>query len=1106
MSILTLVFAPSTYAQIVTWNGSAGTGAWATAANWDSDPALPATTDVATFDAANANSQFSITLGANRTINGLDFLSTGANGFTFNSGSQLTLGAGGITNRNSATQTFSSDVRINSNQTWAATSGDLDFNNVLINRNLVLTGANNIDFAGTLTMQNSRIITNDSTGVFTINNIDLSATTNRLLTLTGTEDTSITGLISNAGRIRKRGTGTLTVSGANTYTGDTILNGGTVVIGDNASFGTSRIDFNNITLDGGGVARHIANESRLLNTLRFGGTSDIELSGNMTLTNNRNIYADGTGAYEISGDIALSNNTNNRTLIVRGANDMTISGDISNGASATAGRLTKNDAGTVTLTGTNTYDGTTDVNAGILVITGDNSGLSGQFRLDNGDVQVGAANAFGTGELRLAAGDIRGDGIARTITNDITLAGSGTIIKGSSDLTFTGTTTLNGNRVLNVTNTGLTTLGNIDLSNTTSNRTLTLTHAAGSDVVIDGVISNSASSASRLTKNGTGTLTLTGDNTFTGVTVINAGTVNVGNGGTTGSLTGNITNRAALRYNRADTLIQSGRISNSGSVTQAGSGTTIFTAANNYTGGTTISAGTLQLGNGGTTGSFTGNVTNNAALRYNRSNNFNFSSDISGTGTVTTDAGQLTLSGTNSCGGDTTVNSGSTLVLSADDALGSGGATTANSGGTLALQGNIRDANQTLVTIGGTGNSSAGAIQNSSGVNTLSADVDLSADTTITSNAGTLNFGLQSAGDSTYLSKSIDLGTNILTVDTDAGATVAFRYDITGTGGITKTGEGDLLLNNGWNTYTGDTNINDGKFILSPYTYSASFPANYGLTSDVIVGDNIGAANSATFQMGDGVESDPAEYIRDTQNITVNSDGYWNLQGFKETIANLSINGGTIDAQESGGTLNERLDVTGVITADVGSGSATSTINGLIGMNNDTAKSIVVNTGATLDIEANLSNGGFLKTGTGILELSGNTTFTGINSFGTLNIAGDSILDFTAGVGNDNTLNLGSLTFEAGASLTVNGWNSYGDLWTSQNFPGATLDIRDADTAKITFSDFTNDQTIWLTSDFGSKEITVPEPSSYGALFMAFALGVWSFRRKSRFQPKISAR
>ena len=71
-------------------------------------------------------------------------------------------------------------------------------------------------------------------------------------------------------------------------------------------------------------------------------------------------------------------------------------------------------------------------------------------------------------------------------------------------------------------------------------------------------------------------------------------------------------------------------------------------------------------------------------------------------------------------------------------------------------------------------------------------------------------------------------------------------------------------------------------------------------------------------------------------------------------------------------------------------------------------------------------------------------------------------------------------------------------MWTTQNFPGANLDIRDDDTARITFDGFSDTDTISLATDFGSKEITVPEPSSYGALLIAFALTAWTTRRRRR--------
>ncbi len=87
-----------------------------------------------------------------------------------------------------------------------------------------------------------------------------------------------------------------------------------------------------------------------------------------------------------------------------------------------------------------------------------------------------------------------------------------------------------------------------------------------------------------------------------------------------------------LSFNRSNTLTLAGKISGTGDVTQDGSGKTVLTGNSDYTGGTTINAGALQLGDGGTTGAILGNVTNNGELAFNRSNTLTFGGIISGTG------------------------------------------------------------------------------------------------------------------------------------------------------------------------------------------------------------------------------------------------------------------------------------------------------------------------------------------------------------------------------------------------------------------------------------------------------------------------------------------
>ena len=196
-----------------------------------------------------------------------------------------------------------------------------------------------------------------------------------------------------------------------------------------------------------------------------------------------------------------------------------------------------------------------------------------------------------------------------------------------------------------------------------------------------------------------GTTTLTAANTYTGGTTISAGILQLGNGGTSGSITGDVTNNGIFAINRSNALSFGGVISGTGAFQQNGSGTTILTAANTYTGGTTISAGILQLGNGGTTGSITGDVTNNGIFAINRSNAFSFDGMISGTGAFQQNgSGTTILTGDNSYSGTTNVNAG-TLRAGAMNTFSPNSAVTVASGGTLDLNG----FDQTLVSVSNAG-------------------------------------------------------------------------------------------------------------------------------------------------------------------------------------------------------------------------------------------------------------------------------------------------------------------------------------------------------------------------------------------------------------------
>lgn len=158
----------------------------------------------------------------------------------------------------------------------------------------------------------------------------------------------------------------------------------------------------------------------------------------------------------------------------------------------------------------------------------------------------------------------------------------------------------------------------------------------GFDATIDG---GAITGAGNLVKDGAGTLTLANGIGFTGDTTVNDGTLQIGDGGAAGTVAlGQIHNESVLVFNRSD-VVTVDAIDGAGEVSQMGTGTTVLTGDSTYTGGTSVAAGTLQLGTGGSTGSIAGavDVGGGGTLAVRRSNAVTLDNALTGAGVVDVD-------------------------------------------------------------------------------------------------------------------------------------------------------------------------------------------------------------------------------------------------------------------------------------------------------------------------------------------------------------------------------------------------------------------------------------------------------------------------------------
>lgn len=289
---------------------------------------------------------------------------------------------------------------------------------------------------------------------------------------------------------------------------------------------------------------------------------------------------------------------------------------------------------TVTKTGDGRWDisgsivGFTSVSIrqGTLALTGDNAGYIGDVTVDPGAILESQSTSLPTNAGNLA--NVVNNGLVHFIqaadgTYVGQIVGTGAVLKTGTGIltllpdqaagnTYAGGTTIREGTIavgadsaLGAATGGLTFDGGtlrldaaFDLAAT---RAVTLDAGGGTidTQAFTSTLAQGITGAGAFTKAGDGTLILTGDNVFTGGTTIAGGTLRVGNGADTGSLAGNVANAGVLEFNRAGTLAFDGIISGTGTLVQAGSGSTVLGGANTYNGVTQVLAGALRAGGAG---------------------------------------------------------------------------------------------------------------------------------------------------------------------------------------------------------------------------------------------------------------------------------------------------------------------------------------------------------------------------------------------------------------------------------------------------------------------------------------------------------------------------
>ncbi len=990
-----------------TWTGNGGNVNWTTVGNWGGTAPTSASTT--------------------------DLIFAGSN----NTGTALV----------SLNQIIANPFQLN-NLTFSATAGSF----FLGGNALAFTGATNTisqSSSNAQTIANNFTATTNSTVTLT-----LAGNANGVVTLSGSINSG------NGNRdyaITKTGTSTFTLSGASTYGGVTTITGGVLniqnatALGSTAS-GTSVASGAQLQLEGG---ISVGTEALTLNG------SGIASDGALRSISGNNSYA---GVISLASASTIDSDAATLTLsggIINGGFSITFdgAGNITNtGVISGTGGLVKNGSGTLNLSAVSTFSGGSILNGGTVIAYGGSLGAaSGSATINSATLEVAATTAS-TRNFTLGS-------TTSTLTVDPTFvftangvfSGSGTLNKGGSGTlvlgganTFSGATNITAGTLRDGTanvipdtsavtvSTGATfdlnsfneTIGSLAGSGTvTSGSAGALTLTAGGDntsTVFSGVLQNGSGTIA-FTKSGTGTLTLSGNNTYSGLTTVSGGILDIQNANGLGTTAAGTTVMSG-----ATLQLQSGISLSAEPLTLNGNGYSGYGAlrnlsgSNSFGGAITLAANSTIYSDAGTFTLSGGIVNGGFTASFAGAGNITESGVISGTGAlVKNGSGTLTLSGGNTFSGGSTINGGTVIVY----------------GGSLGASTGVANLN--------------------------AATIDVAA--TVTS------------------ARNFVLGDAASTLMVDPTLTFTANGTFSGTGSLNKTGTGTMILG-GANTFSGATNVNAGTLQVNvnnalgsaasgtvvaagavltlngvnyataePLTLNGSGISNGGAlrnSGTSTFAGSINAATNATINAGGGTLNLTGGISKNGTTLTIAGGGTVNIttNGITGSASNsdLVVDGTTVNENtansyngptyiRNGGILNANVvdalptsnGRSSIILDDSGTGSsqltlgapqsvasATGAATSLIGLNGN-ALTVGTSSGTTTFAGVISGTGGLIKDGASTQIISGANTYSGSTTVngGTLTVANGSgsALASTSNV----TVNSGG-TFLLGASDQVN--------------------------------------------------------------------------------------